>query len=327
MRWWLVAVTPPPFDWRPLSSATPNLLQTGLVIASYGRHCVVETPDGARVICHPRGKKSQVVAGDRVQWQASRDEGTIEKVEPRSNLFFRRDEVRTKSFAANLDQVLIWLAAEPEFSESQLARALIAAEAEHIQPLIVLNKRDQAPLFAAAWQRLAPYRTAGYSVLEAGLLAPEADSLAELRERLAGRTTLVLGPSGTGKSTLINRLVPGAKVETREISQALNSGKHTTTSTTWHWIDRASGTALIDSPGFQEFGLQHIDAKQLAAYMPDLKPHVAHCRFYNCTHLHEPGCGVMAQVQKQSGDGPGAISPSRYRIYRELFAELSQPRH
>ncbi len=310
-----------------MSSATAPQLQTGLVIASYGRHCVVETTEGTRVICHPRGKKSQVVAGDSVRWLASQDEGTIEKVEPRRNLFFRRDEVRTKSFAANLDQVLIWLAAEPEFSESQLARALIAAEAEHIQPLIVLNKRDLAGLFAAAWQRLAPYRAAGYAVLEAGLLDPSDDGLANLQQLLAGRTTLVLGPSGTGKSTLVNRMVPGAQVETREISQALNSGKHTTTSTTWHWIDRAAGTALIDSPGFQEFGLQHIESMQLAAYMPDLKPHVAHCRFYNCTHLHEPGCGVMAAVQTGSDGAAGAIHPSRYRIYRELFSELSQPRH
>jgi ribosome biogenesis GTPase len=103
--------------------------QTGLVVASHGRHCVVETPDGERRICHPRGKKSQVVVGDRVQWLASTDEGTIEKVEPRHNLFYRQDEIRTKSFAANLDQVLILLAAEPEFSEMQLTRALIAAEA------------------------------------------------------------------------------------------------------------------------------------------------------------------------------------------------------
>jgi ribosome biogenesis GTPase len=103
-------------------------LDPGLVVASYGRHCIVETPDGVRRICHPRGKKSQVVVGDQVLWQATGDQGTIEKVEPRRNLFYRQDEIRTKQFAANLDQILILIAAEPEFSESQLARALIAAE-------------------------------------------------------------------------------------------------------------------------------------------------------------------------------------------------------
>ncbi len=290
--------------------------QTGLVVASHGRHCVVETPDGERRICHPRGKKSQVVVGDRVQWLASTDEGTIEKVEPRHNLFYRQDEIRTKSFAANLDQVLILLAAEPEFSEMQLTRALIAAEAEHIKPLIVLNKRDLTELHARAFARLEPYIKMGYTVLQGAF---KSGDLGDLPERLKHKTTLVLGPSGTGKSTLINALVPNANVATAEISQALNSGKHTTTSTTWHWVDAERKTGLIDSPGFQEFGIHHIDAMQLAAYMPDFKTHVANCKFYNCTHLHEPSCGVQDAVNA------GAISPSRYKLYGMLFAELTQP--
>lgn len=290
--------------------------QTGLVVASHGRHCVVETSDGERRICHPRGKKSQVVVGDRVQWLASSDEGTIEKVESRHNLFYRQDEIRTKSFAANLDQVLILLAAEPEFSEMQLTRALIAAEAEHITPLIVLNKRDLTELHARAFARLSPYVAMGYTVLQGAF---KSGDLGDLPERLKHKTTLVLGPSGTGKSTLINALVPHANVATAEISQALNSGKHTTTSTTWHWVDAERTTGLIDSPGFQEFGVHHIDAMQLAAYMPDFKPHVANCKFYNCTHLHEPSCGVQDAVKS------GAISPSRYKLYGMLFAELTQP--
>ncbi|MEY4439144.1 MAG: hypothetical protein RIQ36_608 [Pseudomonadota bacterium] len=290
--------------------------QAGLVVASHGRHCVVETPDGERRICHPRGKKSQVVVGDRVQWLASSDEGTIEKVEPRHNLFYRQDEIRTKSFAANLDQVLILLAAEPEFSEMQLTRALIAAEAEHITPIIALNKSDLKEPFTRALNRLDPYVKMGYTVLQGAF---KTGDLADLPERLKHKTTLVLGPSGTGKSTLINALVPNANVATAEISQALNSGKHTTTSTTWHWVDAERKTGLIDSPGFQEFGVHHIDAMQLAAYMPDFKPHVANCKFYNCTHLHEPSCGVQDAVEA------GAISPSRYKLYGMLFAELTQP--
>lgn len=136
--------------------------------------------------------------------------------------------------------------------------------------------------------------------------------------------TCVLGPSGAGKSTLINLLVPGALAETNEISQALNSGKHTTTSTTWYWVDEARTTALIDSPGFQEFGLNHIDPMNLANCMPDLRAHTDNCRFYNCTHLHEPGCGVMAQVKAEPG--PTDISARRHKIYSDLFAELSQPK-
>ncbi len=303
-------------------------LDTGLVVASHGRHVMVETPEGRRLICHPRGKKSQAVVGDRVLWLASTDEGTIEKVEPRRNLFYRQDEVRTKSFAANLDQVLILIAAEPEFSESQLARALIAAEAERITPLIVLNKSDLPEPFARAWSRLAPYRRMGYNVLPLSLKSSAEAAqagLAALQAQLQGKTTLVLGPSGAGKSTLINQLVPGARAATGEISTALNSGKHTTTSTNWYWVDAGRSTALIDSPGFQEFGLQHIEPMQLARLMPDLQAKVAGCKFYNCTHLHEPGCGVLTALK--SDTEPREISATRYKIYSDLFAELSQRRY
>lgn len=304
--------------------AQNNALLPGLIVANYGRHFLVETPSGERLICHSRGKKSQGVVGDRVLWQASQDEGTIEKIEPRRNLFYRQDEVRTKSFAANLDRVLILIAAEPEFSSNQLSRALIAAEEQHITPIIALNKSDLDVPFARAWAWLLPYRQMGYEVLPLALKQnAQADRLT-LLQRLAGHTTLVLGPSGAGKSTLINTLVDGALVQTGTLSQALNAGKHTTTSTTLYWVDAAKTTALLDSPGFQEFGLNHIDPAQLAAYMPDLKPHVAHCRFYNCSHLHEPGCGVISRVE--TGSSAGEISANRYSIYSSLYAELSQAR-
>jgi len=248
----------------------------------------------------------------------------------RRNLFYRQDEVRTKSFAANLDQVLILIAAEPVFSESQLARALIAAEAAQITPLIALNKSDLVEPFARAWERLWPYRHMGgdqdtshhYRVLPLSLTQSGAVDRDALLPLLAGKTTLVLGPSGSGKSTLVNLLVPGAAAQTGEISQALNSGKHTTTTTSLYWIDVERSTALIDSPGFQEFGLRHLAPTDLARCMPDIAAHATGCRFYNCTHLHEPGCNVMAQVRE--GQDAQTISPQRYRIYGELFAELSQ---
>ena len=317
----------------------PSQLNHGLVIAGHGRHVWVETPDGRKVICHPRGKKSQTVVGDRVLWQSTQDEGTIEKVLPRKNLLYRQDEIRTKSFASNLDQVVILLGAEPEFSESQLARALIAAEAEKIRPIIVLNKRDLAPLFERAWLRLAPYRAMGYTVLATAFNPrtsdygsetdmgekPEPTDNAQLASALEGKINLILGPSGAGKSTLINRWVPDAQVLTQEISSALNSGKHTTTSTTLYWMDAGKTTALIDSPGFQEFGLNHIGPMQLAQLMPDISAHATDCKFYNCSHLHEPGCGVISTVQATTG--PAEISASRYKIYSDLFAELSQTRY
>jgi ribosome biogenesis GTPase / thiamine phosphate phosphatase len=314
--------------------AERSALMQGTVVASHGRHCVVESPDGQRRICHPRGKKSHAVVGDHVMWQAAPqgqgDEGTIEKVLERRNLFYRQDEIRTKSFAANIDQVLILIAAEPVFSESQLARALITAEATQITPLIALNKSDLVEPFARAWERLQPYRHMGAQGKHYGLLplclteSSEVDREA-LMQHLRGKTTLVLGPSGSGKSTLINLLVPGATVLTGEISQALNSGKHTTTSTHWYWVDAERTTALIDSPGFQEFGLHHIAPMQLASCMPDIAAHATGCRFYNCTHLHEPGCGVLDALKVPPSEG--GISATRYKIYSDLFAELSQPKY
>jgi ribosome biogenesis GTPase len=316
------------------ATASVSGTQPGLVVAGFGRHVLVETDDGKRVICHPRGKKSQVVVGDRIQWLPTQDEGTIEKVETRKNLFYRQDDMRTKSFAANLDQVLILIAAEPEFSESQLTRALIAAEAAKIKPVIALNKSDLAEPFGRAWAKLAPYRSMGYQML-ALAIRPKSDQVeatsadhiqtSALLQLLDGKKTLVLGPSGAGKSSLTNLLIPQANVLTAEISQALNSGKHTTTSTTLYWVDVARTTALIDSPGFQEFGLNHIEPMQLAGLMPDLKAHAQACKFYNCTHLHEPGCGVI--LEYKSGSGSEGISTSRYRLYSDLFAELSQTRY
>ena len=307
--------------------APVNALRLGRVVAAHGRHCLVEDPDsGEQMRCHPRGKRSEVVVGDLVRWAPTGDEGIIEAVEARRNLLYRQDEWRTKSFAANIDLVLVLLAADPEFSESQLARALIAAEAAGIAALIVLNKRDVQPAFDRAWQRLAPYRRMGYEVLPLCLHTASTDEgETALRTHLQDRTTLVLGPSGVGKSTLVNRLIPHAQAETVDISRALNSGRHTTTTTTWYWTDEARHTALIDSPGFQEFGLAHIEPERLAHLMPDLREQLGGCRFYNCTHRQEPGCSVRAAVQ-DSPHSDAPISASRYRIYGDLYDELNRQR-
>lgn len=311
-----------------LPPGSPQHTQIGLVAASFGRHVLVETPTGQRIICHPRGKKNQAVVGDQVLWLPSQDEGTLETIQARRNLFYRQDEVRTKSFAANLDQILIFLAAEPEFSENQLARALIAAHAAQIKPIIALNKSDLTKPFAQAWSRLEPYRHMGYQVLPLAMNPSRTPHLKndpsqkELIALLHEKKTLVLGPSGVGKSTLINQLVPQAQALTAEISQALHAGKHTTTSTTLYWVDQARRTALIDSPGFQEFGLHHIQSAQVAQYMPDIQAQAQQCKFYNCSHLHEPGCGVIGAMVNDAW--PCKISPYRYKLYSEFYAELAR---
>jgi ribosome biogenesis GTPase len=159
--------------------------------------------------------------------------------------------------------------------------------------------------------------------LKAATAATSEEGVEHLLQKLIGKTTLILGPSGVGKSTLVNRLVPHAAALTSEISRALNSGKHTTTSTTWYWTDDSRTTALIDSPGFQEFGLNHIEPMQLAHLMPDLRATLGNCRFYNCTHRHEPGCGVRPHVGGDPASDPLAIDATRYGIYEALFDELS----
>ena len=296
--------------------APPPDLRTGLVVSAHGRHVVVEDEDGQRWRCHARGKKSELVVGDRVDWAPSGDEGVVEQLHPRRSLLFRQDEWRTKSFAANLDGLLVLVASEPPFSESQLTRALIAARSAGLPVTIGLNKVD-LPQAEQARARLAAYRAMGEEVVELSLKAEPEAAIALLTPRLAGRATLVLGPSGMGKSTLINLLVPQASASVGEISIALNSGRHTTTTTTWYWLgDRSTGTAIIDSPGFQEFGLRHIAATDLARLMPDIAAHLGHCRFYNCTHRQEPGCGVVQAAEQ------GLISASRWRIYGELWSEL-----
>ena len=289
----------------------------GLVVAAHGRQVMVETPAGERVLCHTRGKKSELVVGDHVLWLTTGDSGVIHSLVERRNLLFRQDEWRTKSFAANLDQLLVLVAAEPVFSESQLTRALIAAAEARIPTLIGLNKTD-LPGIVTARERLAPYRAMGVQVVELALKTEPEATRAPLLPMLTGRPTLVLGPSGMGTSTLINLLVPQAAAQVGEISQALNTGRHTTTSTRWYWLDEQRSGALIDSPGFQEFGLRQVAAEQLAGLMPDYAAVMGECRFHNCSHLHEPGCGVREAAAR------GEISPTRQRIYGELYEELSR---
>jgi ribosome biogenesis GTPase len=309
---------------RDRGNRTPDTsaCQEGLVVATHGRHLVVEDTQGERLICHPRGKKSEAVVGDRVMWEHTLDggdEGVIVAVTERRNLLYRQDEWRSKSFAANLDQLLMWIAVEPVFSEAQLTRALIAAESARIPAIIVLNKVD-LPGAPAARERLAPYKAMGYQVVELSLKHDTDAARTVLGPLLHDKATLVLGPSGAGKSTLINTLLPEARAEVGEISQALNSGRHTTTSSLWYWLDETRKGAVIDSPGFQEFGMHHIAPTELARWMPDLARHMNDCRFHNCTHRQEPGCAVQAAVAR------GEISPIRLSLYTALYDELSQPR-
>jgi ribosome biogenesis GTPase len=283
----------------------------GQVVAAFGRHYLVAGEDGEYVRCVPRGKKSLVACGDQVRIaRTARGEGVIEETGARSTLFLRAAPHRRKLIAANATQVAVICAGEPSLADELVARVLVAAESESIRALLVLNKTDLAAPTAAARERLAPFAHAGYPVVE---LSAKRD-VAPLRARLQGETTVLIGQSGMGKSTIVNALVPEADAATREISRFLDSGRHTTTATRLYRLDAAS--AIVDSPGVQEFGLAHLAAAEIERAFPELRPLLGACRFNDCRHRSEPGCAV------QAGVADGRVHPRRLELlHRILDAE------
>lgn len=280
----------------------------GRVVAAHGRQYVVELADGLILPCFPRGKKSDVACGDRVDIQrTSDDQGVIEAIQPRTSLLYRSNEIKQKLIAANVDQLVIVVATEPAFSDELITRALIAAESEEIKVLIVLNKCDLTDKVAAAREQLAVFAGLGYRILELSALKHAED----LRPALFGMTSVLVGQSGMGKSTLVNALLPEAKAATREISQALDSGKHTTTHATLYHLDADS--ELIDSPGLQEFGLGHLDRQEIEYAFREFRPYLGQCRFRDCNHNREPDCALTAAIEA------GEIDPRRFAVYHRIM--------
>lgn len=281
----------------------------GRIVAAFGRQYLVRLADGSLLPCLTRGKKSNVVCGDGVEILRSGDnQGVIERIAPRTSLLHRSDAFREKLIAANVSQIIIVVASEPSFSDEVITRCLIAAFDQNLDVLIVLNKCDLPVPAAAARQQLAAYRAIGYKVLELSAL----QDVSTLRPLLQNHTSVLVGQSGMGKSTLINALLPDAQAATREISTVLDSGKHTTTHAKLYSLDATS--SLIDCPGVQAFGLHHLSLGEIEQGFIEFAQYLGQCRFRDCHHLHEPGCALLAAV------AAGKINARRLELFQQIAA-------
>lgn len=301
-----------------MNTTTHHLLEkqvSGQIVAAFGRQYLAKLPDGQMITCLTRGKKSEVVCGDQVQILCTGDstannyaQGVIEQIKPRHSLLYRSDSFREKLIAANVTQLICVLASEPSFSDELLARCLVAAYDQQLQVLIILNKCELASVTAARL-RLVPYNTIGYHIME--LSAKE--NAEALRPFLSGHTSVLVGQSGMGKSTLINALLPDAQAATREISAALDSGKHTTTHARLYRVNATSH--LIDCPGVQAFGLRHLSFGRIEQGFVEFAQYLGQCRFHDCHHTHEPGCALRNAVET------GHIDMRRLALFRQISAD------
>lgn len=286
-------------------------LLTAQITASFGRRYIVRTPDGKTYEATTRKKRIDFACGDQVHINhINQQQVVIEDYLPRSSLLYRQDSTRSKLIAANVTLMLIVLAAVPTPSEMLLQRALLAAEAAQIQPLIVLNKAD-LPENDIWLQKISFYQGLGYELINISALR----DVKKLRNRLQEECAILLGQSGMGKSTLTNALLGNVQARVGEISTALDSGRHTTTHAQLYDLDKNS--QLIDSPGLQAFGLHHLRIANLLSYFPDMRSYIGKCRFHNCSHRQEPGCALKQAVNEHK------IEPERLLFLQNITNELS----
>ncbi len=281
------------------------------VIATFGRQSLIADAGHIRQATR-RGRRGDVVVGDCVLASVtSAEQARIESIEPRSTLLFRTDKYRTKELAANVDQVVIVFAARPAFNRWFIWKALVAAAAAGIEALVLRNKADLGESDDAS-SFLQQASQLGWRTLALSAKVESDRSRALLLREVVGRKSLMVGQSGMGKSTLLNLLIPDARARTQEYSERLNAGKQTTTASRWFSFDDDS--ALIDTAGFEEFGLAHLRFDEIAATFPEFTALLGHCRFQDCRHLQEPGCALRTAL------ADATIAPERYEFYTSLAA-------
>ena len=302
---------------RPDAPATPesidSLTGTGLVIVNYGKHLLLEDTDGTLTRCVSRREAGNPVCGDRVRWtRTGAAEGVVVSIEERRTLLQRAvGENHYKPLAANIDQVVIEAATEPAFDSFLIDKYTVAAELAGTTPVIIINKED---LLSAEARRdieslLQEYQSIGYPCLFTSALRNT--GIAAFLEQLTDKSSILVGQSGVGKSSLIKRLLPDLEIATSRLSAASGQGKHTTTATTLYHLP--GGGNLIDSPGVRDFHLGKVSPAELGKGFREFHPWLGHCRFSDCLHRSEPDCAVLAAQQQ------GKISARRLESYHRML--------
>lgn len=291
--------------------------QVGLVTAHFGIQAEVEDSVGDRYRCHLRTNLPSLVTGDRVVWRAGNQQnGIITALQPRTTELCRTDSVgRVKIIAANVDLLVVVFAPLPTPYTNLIDRYLIAAQYSGIRPLLLLNKLDLVDEHneQEITELLTVYRELNYQVLEVSTLMPE--TIAVLQSMLNNYTSVFVGQSGVGKSSLINTLLPDADLRVGALSEITNKGSHTTT--TAKLFHLPSGGDLIDSPGIRDFALTHTNKEVIEQGFIEFQPFLGHCKFRNCSHKHEPGCALLKAIDE------GKISMKRMNSYRHILESLT----
>lgn len=292
--------------------------QDGLVIAHYGTQVAVESEPGNSQRCHLRANLEGLVTGDRVVWCEGDPMGVVVAQRERHSVLSRPDPYgKLKPVAANIDQILLVIAPRPEPHANLIDRYLVAAEVVGIEPVILLNKMDllaaEPALAQAMDDLLAIYPTLGYRILRTSI---RDGGLDELQSALHERTSVFVGQSGVGKSSLVNALLPAADIRVGALSESTQKGTHTTTTALLLHLN--CGGTLIDSPGIREFGLWHMSRAQVEQGFREFRPLLGTCKFRDCQHQHEPGCAILAGVES------GVISERRLESYRRIVASLEE---
>lgn len=297
--------------------------ETGVIVSRYGQHADLLTTGNEIIRCHIRRTVDSLVTGDKVQWRPmiqAQDgmRGIIEAVHERQSLLSRPDYYDgVKPVAANIDQIFVISSVLPSFTTQIIDRYIVACEAIDIEPIIVLNKADLLNQINTEErqfieQRLSDYQAIGYRVLLVS--SHTAEGMTELNNMLSEHISIVVGQSGVGKSSIVNRLLPDVATETKEVSSNSGLGQHTTTVATWYPLN--SGGALIDSPGIREFALWHLEPEQVASGYVDFQPYLGTCKFKDCKHKNDPGCALQEAVEKSE------IHPWRLENYHRIIESM-----